>query len=116
MPFARNAATRFISPTKTLEYLAAGCPVVSTPIRDVVSPYGEAGIVRVGEGPSFVEEIRRALGEAGTSAAAARRAAGDAIVARTSWDATWARMEALVERVDRSRLESKRAGARCSTI
>ena len=36
MPFALNAATRFISPTKTPEYLAAGCPVVSTPVRDVV--------------------------------------------------------------------------------
>ena len=43
MPFARNEATRFISPTKTPEYLAAGCPVVSTSIRDVVRPYGDAG-------------------------------------------------------------------------
>ena len=45
MPFARNEATRFISPTKTLEYLAGGRPVVSTPIRDVVRPYGETGLV-----------------------------------------------------------------------
>src|SRR4051794_1186902 len=41
LPFARNEATRFISPTKTPEYLAAGRPVVSTSIRDVVRPYGE---------------------------------------------------------------------------
>ena len=40
MPFALNEATRFISPTKTPEYLAAGCPVVSTPVRDVVRSYG----------------------------------------------------------------------------
>ena len=40
MPFALNEATRFISPTKTPEYLAAGLPVVSTPIRDVVRTYG----------------------------------------------------------------------------
>ena len=46
MPFALNEATRFISPTKTPEYLAAGKPVVSTPIRDVVRPYGEHGLVR----------------------------------------------------------------------
>ena len=43
LPFARNEATRFISPTKTPEYLAAGRPVVSTSIRDVVRPYGERG-------------------------------------------------------------------------
>ena len=45
--FARNESTRFISPTKTPEYLAAGKPVVSTPIRDVVHPYGEMGLVRI---------------------------------------------------------------------
>ncbi|MFN2568608.1 MAG: glycosyltransferase, partial [Candidatus Dormibacteria bacterium] len=39
-PFALNDATRFISPTKTLEYIAAGLPVVSTRIPDVVSDYG----------------------------------------------------------------------------
>src|SRR5829696_6471209 len=49
MPFALNASTRFISPTKTLEYLAAGKPVVSTPIADVVAPYGEQGLVLVAE-------------------------------------------------------------------
>ena len=43
LPFAQNASTRFISPTKTPEYLAAGKPVVSTPIRDVVTPYADKG-------------------------------------------------------------------------
>ena len=41
MPFAINEATRFISPTKTPEYLAAGRPVVSTPVADVVRQYGD---------------------------------------------------------------------------
>ena len=50
MPFAINESTRFISPTKTLEYLAAGSPVVSTSIRDVVHPYGEDGLVHVSHG------------------------------------------------------------------
>jgi glycosyltransferase involved in cell wall biosynthesis len=49
MPFALNEATRFISPTKTLEYLAAGKPVVSTAIRDVVSPYGERKLVQIAD-------------------------------------------------------------------
>ena len=47
MPFARNEATRFISPTKTPEFLAAGIPVVSTPITDVVQPYGAEGLVEI---------------------------------------------------------------------
>jgi glycosyltransferase involved in cell wall biosynthesis len=41
MPFALNEATRAISPTKTLEYLAAGLPVVSTQVPDVVADYGD---------------------------------------------------------------------------
>ena len=45
LPFARNASTQFISPTKTPEYLAAGRQVVSTSVRDVVRPYGEQGLV-----------------------------------------------------------------------
>ena len=51
MPFALNEATRFISPTKTPEFLAAGVPVVSTPITDVVRPYGEKGLVEIAETP-----------------------------------------------------------------
>ena len=43
MPFAHNDATRYISPTKTPEYLAAGLRVVSTSIHDVVEPYGRNG-------------------------------------------------------------------------
>jgi len=62
LPFALNEATRFISPTKTLEYLAAGKPVVSTPIRDVVSLYGSA--VRLGEtADEFVAAAQAALDE-----------------------------------------------------
>jgi UDP-galactopyranose mutase len=98
MPFAENEATRFISPTKTLEYLAAGKPVVSTPIRDIVRPYGERGLARIGasEGDGFVREVEAALAERGTPAAAARRAAADAWVATTSWDRTWDEMRRLV--------------------
>ena len=59
LPFARNDATRFISPTKTPEYLAAGKPVVSTSIRDVVRPYGEMGLVRIADTvQEFVRRVR----------------------------------------------------------
>ena len=94
LPFARNEATRFISPTKTPEYLAAGRPVVSTSIRDVVRPYGELGLARIADTPdAFVAAIAAALDEP----AAARLAAADAFLARTSWDATYARVAALID-------------------
>jgi UDP-galactopyranose mutase len=96
LPFALNEATRFISPTKTLEYLAAGKPVVSTPIHDVVRPYGERGLARIGSGMDFVRAVEQVLAERGTSAEAARRDAGDAYVASTSWDRTWSDMVSLI--------------------
>jgi glycosyltransferase involved in cell wall biosynthesis len=92
MPFALNEATRLISPTKTLEYLAAGKPVVSTPVRDVVRPYAEKGLVRIGQGEAFVREIAAAL----VDPPEPRRALADALVAQTSWDATWRRMSELM--------------------
>ncbi len=86
LPFARNASTRFISPTKTPEYLAAGKAVVSTSIRDVVRPYGEAGLARIADTPeAFVTAIAAALEESPERLAAR----ADAFLARMSWDATW---------------------------
>ena len=41
MAFALNEATEFINPTKALEYLATGKPVISTPVRDVVRQYSD---------------------------------------------------------------------------
>jgi glycosyltransferase involved in cell wall biosynthesis len=57
MPFALNESTRFISPTKTPEFLAAGLPVVSTPVLDVVRDWGEAGLVDIA--PSRTPSRRR---------------------------------------------------------
>src|SRR5205085_89843 len=91
MPFALNESTRFISPTKTPEYLAAGKPVVSTPIRDVVRTYGEMGLVRIAEGAEgFVAAAEAALREdVGNDDWLIRV---DELLARTSWDWTWTRM------------------------
>lgn len=56
IPFAINESTKYISPTKTPEYLAAGKPVISTPIRDVVYPYGEEGYVKIAsDAPGFIQ-------------------------------------------------------------
>ncbi len=103
LPFARNEATRFISPTKTPEYLAAGRPVVSTSIRDVVRPYGERGLARIADTPAdFVAAVAAALAEPD----APRRRAADAWLARMSWETTWTAMWDLVEEA-----VTQRAGA-----
>jgi UDP-galactopyranose mutase len=89
MPFALNESTKYISPTKTPEYLAAGKPVVSTPIRDVVRPYGELGLVHIAEtAEEFVAACEKALQE--NSHERLRRA--DEFLAQISWDKTWAQM------------------------
>jgi glycosyltransferase involved in cell wall biosynthesis len=93
MPFARNEATRFISPTKTPEYLAAGKPVVSTSIRDVVRPYGKRGLVRIADdAPGFVDACEAAMEEEPSS----RISKADAFLKTMSWDRTWERMSGLL--------------------
>lgn len=86
LPFARNEATTFISPTKTLEYMAAERPIVSTPITDVAEPYGK--IVYLGATPqAFIAACEQAL-NAPAAERAARFAAMHAVLAETSWDKT----------------------------
>ena len=66
MPFALNEATRFISPTKTPEFLAAGVPVVSTPVPDVVRDWGSGGLVEIA---TRCGGLRRARGSSARAAA-----------------------------------------------
>ncbi|WP_237216143.1 glycosyltransferase family 1 protein [Falsiroseomonas oryziterrae] len=109
MPFALNESTRFISPTKTPEFLAAGLPVVSTAVTDVVRDYGPHG----GE-PGLVEIAQDAKEMALKAEMLLRRpratwlAQVDARLARDSWDLTWSRMEALIRGV---RAAKRRPGA-----
>jgi UDP-galactopyranose mutase len=94
--FARNDATRFISPTKTPEYLAAGKPVVSTAIRDVVNPYGDLGLVRIADAvPEFVHACEQALKDD----ARVRRTKADAYLRGTSWDRTWSKTALLLKSI-----------------
>ncbi len=64
MPFARNESTRFISPTKTPEYLAGRQARGLHPrSRDVVRPYGELGLVEIAAEPAeFVAAVRAGPG------------------------------------------------------
>ncbi|KTS95490.1 glycosyl transferase [Pseudomonas oryzihabitans] len=87
MPFALNEATRFISPTKTPEYLAGGCPVVSTPITDVERSYGDSGVVWIAEGAeAFAAACEAALASRAERDAFLARA--DALLTGMSWDST----------------------------
>ncbi len=92
--FARNESTRFISPTKTPEYLAAHKPVVSTPITDVIRPYGQAGLVHIAESAEeFEQAIEKALGEAGNTEWQQKV---DTFLAHNSWNHTWQQMQQLM--------------------
>ena len=91
LPFALNDATRFISPTKTPEYLAAGLPVVSSPIKDVVRTWGDDGFVRIAATSSeFTEALHAQLA---APASQSRLAQIDRTLALHSWDALWCRMD-----------------------
>lgn len=95
LPFAQNDSTRFISPTKTPEYLAGGKPVVSTPVRDVVNPYGDKGLVWIADTVAqFVRAIESALAMNGEKGRWLRSV--DEFLATVSWDDTWKRMRALM--------------------
>ncbi len=96
MPFARNESTRNISPTKTPEYLAAGKPVVSTSIRDVVSMYGDQRLVRIADTP---EEFVAACEAAMQEDEAERLSRVDPLLAEMSWDKIWGQIHSLIEGV-----------------
>ena len=117
LPFARNASTRFISPTKTPEYLAGGKPVVSTPIHDVVEPYGEMALVRIASTPAaFSEAIEKSLEPPDE----AWRVRVDRFLAKNSWDKTFEAMSREIQRVVPQTLttttQDEKGGMACLTI
>ena len=95
LPFAHNDSTRFISPTKTPEYLAAGRRVVSTSVRDVVRTFGNTGFLEFGDtAGEFIAAIESALRDDDPH----RQERVDNYLAMQSWDRTWSRMQALMAR------------------
>ncbi|MCG7360321.1 glycosyltransferase family 1 protein [Roseomonas sp. ACRSG] len=112
MPFAINEATRFISPTKTPEFLAAGLPVVSTPIHDVQRPYGKLGLVGIA---ATAEEMAAQLETAMSGPRDEWRKAVDRHLADMSWQSTWAAMEHLMRRHARLNVPASEQSARGAT-
>ena len=97
IPFLLNESTRFISPTKTPEYLAGGKPVISTAIKDVVHPYAVEALVDIVKN---AEEFVGAADKTLTQTEANREtwlAKTDVFLKDNSWDTTWKRMNSLIE-------------------
>ncbi len=96
LPFALNESTRYISPTKTPEYLAGGKPVVSTPIRDVIRPYGEQQLVQIAENSSeFIQALESALTLNQDKELWLNKI--DHFLNQNSWDLTWNKMRELID-------------------
>jgi hypothetical protein len=101
MPFAINASTEFISPTKTPEFLAAGKRVISTPIHDVVNPYGAEGLVGIAEtAEEFIEIAEHDLRKKTDPLWLGKV---DQYLSTISWDKTWRNMEAQIDLILKER-------------
>jgi glycosyltransferase involved in cell wall biosynthesis len=88
MPFAINEATEYINPTKALEYMATGRPIVSTPVEDVVLQF--SGVVQIGRTP---EEFIGHCAQAALAPDPARIHRGRDLAARNSWESIVEAME-----------------------
>lgn len=109
MPFAINESTRYISPTKTPEYLAGGKPVVSTAIQDVIEPYGENGLVFIANNQAeFVEGLNSELNMINKNR---WQNAVDAFLAQNSWDNSVEKMMFLIN----TKLEDKQRNKKKNT-
>ena len=95
IPFAINESTEYISPTKTPEYLAAGIPVVSTPIKDVIDPYGDLNLVSIGYNvEEFISKVKQELSRTDRKVWLHKV---DNYLAKISWDNTWEKMDELIK-------------------
>lgn len=112
--FARNDSTRFISPTKTPEYLAAGKPVISTSIRDVVRPYGDLKLVEIADTPDeFINAAEKILANADQTQWLAKV---DAFLEHISWDKTWSQMYSLIANVIQKKRPARKASMPLSRV
>lgn len=96
IPFQLNESTRYISPTKTPEYLAAGVPVISSPIKDVINPYGLNGLVKiVGNAAGLIQEATAILSSTEREKWLMQV---DEFLAPDSWDNTCEKMMNIIQK------------------
>jgi glycosyltransferase involved in cell wall biosynthesis len=93
MPFALNAATEFINPTKALEYFATGRPVVSTHVKDVVRQYSELVHLARNQPDDFIQACQRALHGRGGD----RLKRAVELARSSSWENTVQKMQGLIK-------------------
>ena len=107
MPFALNESTKYISPTKTPEFLAAGKQVISTSIRDVVIPYGKNKLVHIADTAEEFIAAAEAIQMNVNDIAWLERV--DLFLKTISWDNTWQFMNAMIERtLERKKIINKK--------
>ena len=95
LPFELNESTKYISPTKTPEYLAGGKPVISTSITDVVTPYGKQGLVHIADTPEeFMEAAEKIFNNKDKKDWNKKV---DEFLSNISWNKTWHRMSLLID-------------------
>ena len=94
LPFARNEATQYISPTKTPEYLAAGLPVVSTAIRDILRTYGGWEQIMIADSALAMENAVKQAVQLGKTADWTDL---DIFLREQSWNSTWQQMQRILE-------------------
>ena len=105
IPFALNESTKFISPTKTPEYLAGGKPVISTPIKDVVRPYGDNKLVHIAaNAEEFIFYAEKELKKRSRKTWLNKV---DNFLSGNSWDRTWSQMVRQIENIASSQTEGR---------
>src|SRR5436190_3345417 len=98
MPFAINEATRFINPTKALEYMATGRPIVSTPVEDVVAQFSDV-ITITKDATAFANACARVAVQPDSR----QIERGLALAQQNSWESIVARLEQHIEEALHSR-------------
>lgn len=94
MPFALNDATKYISPTKTLEYMAAGKPIISTKITDVVRDYSDS-VSLIENADDFCITIKSLTDQ---KELLVTERGYDKILEKTSWNATADKMKSIIKK------------------
>src|SRR5205823_10113634 len=94
MCFALNKATEFINPTKGLEYMATGKPIVSTRVKDVINQWSDV-VLLAGGAEEFVKAAQKCIDKQGDVEARVKR--GLELARKCSWESTVAKMQDLIK-------------------
>ena len=110
LPFALNESTKYISPTKTPEYLAGGKPVISTSIADVVNPYGKNELVHIADtAEEFIEEAEKIFASHDREEWNKKV---DVFLSNISWNKTWRKMAGLIDKTLENKLKANKNKAK----